>query len=310
MKFLITGGAGFIGSHIAEELIKSKKGEVVVFDNLSVGKKENIPKGCRFIKGDIRNKAAILKALRGVDIVFHNAAFVSIRASFDMLKHEVDNNVYGMLNVLETAVKNRVKKLIFASSMAVYGEPKLLPVEEDSQLRPISPYGFSKLRGELYCKIFQDKFGIDTTVLRYFNTFGIRQTPSDYVGVTTTFINQALNGKPLTIFGNGKQTRDFVWAGDIARANILAAFSKRSGGEIFNIASGQEISINNIADSINKYIGNSKIYVPKPGGEISRIRASIAKAKFFLGYKPEGDLLAMLPDLTNWWKNRSDENKT
>jgi UDP-glucose 4-epimerase len=304
MKFLITGGAGFIGSHIAEELIKSKKGEVVVFDNLSMGKKENIPKGCRFIKGDIRNEAAIIKAMKGIDVIFHDAAFVSIRASFDMLKHEVDNNVYGTLNVLEAAVKNKVKKLVFASSMAVYGEPKILPVEEDSQLKPISPYGFSKLRGELYCKIFQDKFGIDTTVLRYFNTFGIRQTPSDYVGVTTTFINQALSGKPLTIFGDGKQTRDFVWVKDIARANVLAAFSKKSRGEILNIASGQEISINNIADSINKYVGNGRVYVSKPGGEISRIRANIAKAKKVLGYKPEGDLLMAIPVLIDWWKEK------
>lgn len=309
MKFLITGGAGFIGSHIAEELIKSKKGEVVVFDNLSVGKKENIPVGCRFIKGDIRNEAAILKASRGIDVVFHDAAFVSIRASFDMLKHEVDNNVYGTLNVLEAASKNKVKRLVFASSMAVYGEPNLLPVGEDSNLRPISPYGFSKLRGELYCKIFQDKFGLDATVLRYFNTFGIRQTPSDYVGVTTTFINQALSGKPLTIFGDGKQTRDFVWVKDIARANVLAAFSKKNGGEILNIASGQEISINDIADAINKYTGNSKVYVPRPAGEISRIRANITKAKKVLGYKPEGDLLIMLPSLINWWKKQRDDNE-
>lgn len=308
-KILITGGAGFIGSHIAEELVKSKKGEVIVFDNLSVGKKENIPKGCRFIKGDIRNEAAITKATKGVDVIFHDAAFVSIRASFDMLKHEVDNNVCGMLNVLEATVENKVKKLVFASSMAVYGEPKLLPVEEDSQLRPISPYGFSKLRGELYCKIFQDKFGLDTTVLRYFNTFGIRQTPSDYVGVTTTFINQALAGRPLTIFGNGKQTRDFVWVKDIARANMLAAFSKKSRGEIFNIASGNEISINDIADAINKYTGGSKKYLSVPGGEISRIRADISKAKKVLGYKPEGDLLVMLPDLVHWWKKQRDDNE-
>lgn len=304
MKFLITGGAGFIGSHIAEELIKSKKGEVIVFDNLSVGKKENIPKGCRFIKGDIRNEAAIIKATKSVDVVFHNAAFVSIRGSFDMLKHEVDNNVYGALNVLEATVKNKVKKLVFASSMAVYGEPKVLPVEEDSQPRPISPYGFSKLRGELYCKIFQDKFGIDTTVLRYFNTFGIRQTPSDYVGVTTTFINQALAGKPLTIFGDGKQTRDFVWVKDIARANVLAAFSKKSRGEIFNIASGSEISINDIADAINKQTGSGKKYLSVPGGEISRIRADTSRAKKVLGYEPKGDLLTMIPTLVDWWKEK------
>lgn len=305
MKFLITGGAGFIGSHIAEELLKLKKGEVVVFDNLSVGKKSNIPKGCKFIKGDIRNPKDILKASKGVDIIFHDAAFVSIRASFDMLKHEIDNNVYGTLNVLEAAVENKVKKLVFASSMAVYGEPKSLPVKEDSRLNPSSPYGLSKLRGELYCKIFQDKYGLDTTVLRYFNTFGIRQTPSDYVGVTTTFINQALDKKPMTIFGDGKQTRDFVWVRDIARANILAAFSKKSKGEIFNIASGKEVAINDVADAINKYLGNGKVYISKPGGEISKIRASIDNANKILGYKPEGDLLKMLPTLINWWREQA-----
>mgnify|MGYP001612055617 FL=1 len=173
----------------------------------------------------------------------------------------------------------------------------------------MSPYGLSKLRGELYCKIFQDKYGIDTTVLRYFNTFGTRQTPSDYVGVTTTFINQALNKKPITIFGDGQQTRDFVWVRDIARANVLAAFSKKSRGEIFNIASGKEISINNIADFIREYTGARKIYVAKPGGEISKIRASIAKAQKVLGYKPEGDLLKTLPILINWWKEQKNGTK-
>lgn len=304
MKFLITGGAGFIGSHIAEELLKSKKGEVIVFDNLSVGKKSNIPKGCKFIKGDIRNPKDILKASRAVDVIFHDAAFVSIRASFDKLKHEVDNNVYGTLNVLEAAAKNKVKKFVFASSMAVYGEPSSLPVKEDGPVKPTSPYGFSKLEGELYCKIFQDKHGIDTTVLRYFNTFGIKQTPSDYVGVTTTFINQALNKKDLTIFGDGKQTRDFVWVKDIARANVLAAFSKKSKGEIFNIASGKDIAINDIANAINKFTKTKKAYIAKPGGEISKIKASISKAEKVLGYKPEGDLLKMLPTLIEWWRNQ------
>ena len=306
MKFLITGGAGFVGSHIAEELIRSKRGEVVIFDNLSVGKKKNIPTGCQFIKGDIRDLKEITRAVRGVDVIFHNAAFVSIRKSFDMPKEELDNNVYGTLNVLEAAVKNGIKKFIFASSMAVYGEPTHLPIKEESQLAPTSPYGLSKLRGEMYCKVFQNKHGLDTTILRYFNIFGVKQTPSDYVGVTTIFINQALNKKPLTILGDGSQTRDFVWAKDVARANISAALSEKSGGEVFNIASGKEITVNEIADSISKYLGNKKKHFPATGTEIQRARADISKAQKVLKYKPEGDLLKMLPDIIDWWK---DENK-
>ncbi len=306
MKFLITGGAGFVGSHIAEELTKSKRGEVVVFDNLSVGKRKNVPKGCRFIKGDIRDPKAITIAAKNVDIIFHNAAFVSIRKSFDMPKEELDNNVYGTLNVLEAAVKNKVKKFIFASSMAVYGEPGSLPIKEKSSLAPTSPYGLSKLRGEMYCRAFQNKFGLNITILRYFNIFGVRQIPSDYVGVTTIFINQALNRKPLTILGNGKQTRDFVWVKDVARANILAALNPKSKSEIFNIASGREVTVNQIADSINRYLGGKKIHLPATGTEILRARADIAKAERTLKYKPKGDLLKMLPEIIDWWEN---ENK-
>ena len=303
LKFLITGGAGFIGSHIAEKLIKQDRGEVVVFDNLSVGQKENIPQGCQFIQGDIRNKTEITKAIGGVDIIFHDAAFVSIRKSFDKLEEEFENNCLGTLNVLRAAEKNKVKKIIFASSMAVYGQPEKLPVSENHKTQPNSPYGLSKLRGEIYCQIFAKNTGLKYTILRYFNTYGIKQTPSDYVGVTTIFINQALNQKPMTIFGDGKQTRDFVWVEDIAEANLLAAFSDKQG--IYNIGSGNQISINELAVGIKKELGGEIVYQEAPGGEIDHIEADISKAQKELAYQPKGDFFKILPEIIKWWQ----ENK-
>lgn len=301
MKFLITGGAGFIGSNIAEELVKTKKGDVVIFDNLSVGKKENIPQKCEFIKGDVRDIKQLRNVTKDIDMIFHEAAFVSIRGSFEKIIDDIETNCIGTFNVLKTASENNVKKVIFASSMAVYGEPKKLPVKEDYQLNPISPYGLSKVRGELYCKIFEEYFGIKTVVLRYFNTFGIKQKPSPYVGVITTFINQALEGKPLTIYGDGNQTRDFVWVNDVAHASVLAAISKESG--IFNIGSGIETSINKVADAIINTVGGKKVYKPKPAGEINRIVANITKAKEKLGYRPTRNIIESIPKLINWWEN-------
>jgi len=301
MKFLITGGAGFIGSHIAEELIN--KGEVVVFDNLSVGKREFVPDGCSFIKGDIRNKEEISKAMKDADVVFHDAAFVSIRGSFEKIREVLESNFLGTLNVFESAKDNNVGKIIFASSMDVYGEPQHLPVDEGHPLNTKSIYGLSKITGEMLCKTFEEKYGIRCTVLRYFNTYGIRQTPSPYVGVITTFIVQALGGNPLTIHGDGNQTRDYVWVKDVAQANILAAFSKESG--VFNVGSGEEISVNQIADLIIKSLGGEKVYLENPPGEIKKMRADISRTKKLLNYNPKGKLAEILPDLIEWWQNNT-----
>jgi len=300
MRFLVTGGAGFIGSHIAKKLMA--KGDVTIFDNLTVGTKDNVPAGCEFIIGDIRDRDRLSEAMKDVDIVFHNAAFVSIRGSFDKLRDDLNTNCIGTLNVLETAAAQDVRKIIFASSMAVYGKPEHLPVRELHPLNPISPYGLSKARGELYCKIFDEKYGLKSVILRYFNTYGIGQTPSPYVGVITTFIDQALKKKPLTVFGDGDQTRDFVWVEDVANANVLAAFSNVMGA--FNIGSGVEVSINQLANMIMNRLGGRSVYLDKPDGEISRIFADISKARKMLNYRPRGELEKLLPSLIDWWCER------
>lgn len=300
-KAFITGGAGFIGSHIGSDLIKKGK-EVVIYDNLSVGKKENVPKGAKFIKGDILDPRKLEESMRDCDIVFHNAAFVSVRGSFSKLRLDLEANCIGTLNVFEAAVNVGVKKLVFASSMAVYGHPESALVNEDSNLRPNSFYGLSKLRGEKYAKLFEQEYGLKSVCLRYFNTFGVKQTLSPYVGVISIFINNVLKKKPMIIFGDGDQTRDFVWVEDVAKANLLV--SAESNRQIFNVGGGKSYSISNIAQMIQEKIGGEITYGPIPHGEIRHITADISKIKKELGYSPKGSLEKELGHIIEWWKKK------
>jgi len=305
MKFVVTGGAGFIGSHIARRLIELDCGEVFVIDDLSVGKRANVPPGARFRLGDIRHGNSFEHVLEAADIVFHNAAFVSIRGSFERIRHDLEVNDLGTLNVLEACRDRGVGKVVFASSMAVYGAPESCPVSETSRPVPVSAYGFSKLKGEFYCEHFGKRSGLKTVILRYFNTYGVGQTPSEYVGVITTFVNQALTGRPLTVFGDGRQTRDFVFVEDVARANIEAGFRDVEG--VFNVASGLEVSVDAVADYVLDEVGaGKKVYVDAPPGEVERMVADIGRAKELLGLRPETNLKERISEIAGWWKSRLD----
>jgi len=300
MKYLVTGGAGFIGSYVVSRLCREQGTEITVLDNLSVGKRENVPHDCRFIEGDINNPIALGSALEGVDVLIHLAAFVSIRESFNRLDDDLRNNCHGVLAVLRAAGEHGVHRVVFASSMAVYGEPPRLPVSEDDPTMPVSPYGLSKLRGEMYGQILSRKYGYSFIALRYFNTYGVGQTPSDYVGVITSFINMVLDRKPMKIYGDGEQMRDFVWVDDVAEATILAAKSEVEG--VYNIGSGVEVSINSLACMIQKCAGGSFVHVLAPPGEVRRMCADISRAKTYLSYKPRGNISEQLPSIVDYWR--------
>lgn len=311
MKFkraLITGGAGFIGSHIVDALLKEGV-EPVVLDDLSMGRRENIPSGVRFIEADILDEGKIKCALERVDIVFHEAARVSIRNSGTQFYEDAKVNIMGTLNLLKGLGKSRVKKLIYASSMAVYGEAEKLLISEQHPLRPASPYGISKLTAEKYCLELGKAMNIDVVALRYFNTYGIRQTFTPYVGVITIFINRLLEGRSPIIFGDGEQVRDFVSVKDVARANILAMKANCSN-EIFNIGTGKGTTVNQIADLLIQCFGDrvTKEYAPRQLGEPGSSIADISKIQKDMGFKPNGVLMNELPFVIKWIKQNRERD--
>jgi len=288
---LVTGGAGFIGSHIAEMLI-DKGTEVTVLDNLSVGKRENVPTEARFIEGDINDSSLAKKLTQECDIMFHEAARVTIRGSFDRCYEDAQTNLMGTLNMLTACKNSKVRKFVFASSIAVYADsPVVKPINEDYMQEPISPYGISKLAAEKYVHLLCKMSNIDSVVLRYFNTFGPGQTLTPYVGVITIFINRLLKGESPVIFGDGNQLRDFVYVGDIVRANILA-MEKDVSQVTVNIGTGIPTSVNQVADLLIKKI-NPSISVARGEERHEELKVSfpdIGRAKKVLGYEPEFSL--------------------
>jgi len=288
MKIAITGGAGFVGSHIAEELSKEKDNEVVILDDLSAGKTENIKSlDVKFVKGSVTDLDLLEKVFKNCGCVFHQAAICSVSESIKDPIASNNVNVNGTLNVLLAAKECGVEKVVCASSSSVYGDTSELPKREDMLPTPLSPYAATKLVGEHYCKVFNEIYGLKTVSLRYFNVYGPRQDPvSEYAAVIPRFIACVRNNQSLVIHRDGTQTRDFVFVKDVVKANILAMKSNATG--VFNIGSGRETSINELAklitDSLCKNL--KVVYEEARKGDVKRSLADISKAKDKLGYEP------------------------
>ena len=278
-KYLITGGAGFIGSHLAEALSVDNK--VIILDNLRSGYKKNLD-GIEhdFVEGSVENRRLLEDVSQGVDCIFHLAALISVPESLEKPFETVSINVDGTLNVLEAAKKNKVRKVIFASSAAVYGDDPAMPKVETMLPAPLSPYAVTKLDGEYYCSIYSGNNWVETSVLRFFNVFGARQDPaSKYAAAIPIFINQALQGKAINVFGDGEQTRDFVYVKDVI--NALTWLLDKGNSEVYNISGEGIISINELALMINKMCKNESpvVYLPERPGDIKHSAASIDKLK-------------------------------
>lgn len=315
-KYLVTGGAGFIGSNIVEELVRRKglsqesgqKGlspdscrhkvgtvpkvsEIRVLDSLITGKKENLRPFAgkiTFIKGDIRDRKAVRKALKGVDYVIHQAALRSVPKSVDDPFTTNDINVNGTLNVLFEAKNAGVRRLVYASSSSAYGDARQFPQKESHLPVPISPYGVSKLAAENYCVTFAKTFGLETVSLRYFNVFGPRQNPeSKYSAVIPAFLFAMMKGRRPVVDWDGKQSRDFTYVGNVVAANLNACTAPRVSGEVFNVACGSAVSVIDIVNELNRLLGTRirPVYAPKRRGDVRKTRADISKMRRMLNIR-------------------------
>lgn len=291
MKCLVTGGAGFIGSHIAEALVQ-RGDSVRIFDNLSTGSKANfssIQDRVEFVAGDLRNVSEVAAAVKGMDYVFHQGALRSVPRSVDDPVSTNDVNITGTLNVLFASRKAGVKRVVYASSSSVYGDNLKYPQVETMRPAPISPYAVSKLAGENYCVTFAKTFGLEAVGLRYFNVFGPRQHPeSQYAAVVPKFMESAKRGEPLQVHWDGKQSRDFTYIDNVVQANLLAATARNAPGEAFNVASGNNISLLQVVKYLEKIIGKklARNHTPQRAGDVRKTWADIRKAKKILRYQP------------------------
>ena len=315
MTYLVTGGAGFIGSHLVEALLK--KGRTVrVLDNFATGKRANLegiiarnriaagdPR-LTVIEGDIRDPKVCAEAVRGVDYVLHQAALPSVPRSIADPVGTTAVNVTGTLNLLWAAKEAKVKRFVFASSSSVYGDTPVLPKVESIPPNPLSPYAVSKLAGEQFCKVFHRAYGLPTVALRYFNVYGPRQDPeSQYAAVIPRFVSALQAGKTVTIYGDGKQSRDFTFIDDCVRANLLACRSRYAVGEAMNIAYGRRTTINALFAEIARLlkISADPEYAEARPGDVKHSLADLHRAEALLGYTPNTDINAGLKRVVAWW---------
>ena len=304
--WFVTGGAGFIGSHLVKELVRQGQ-QVTVLDNLSGGKLENlapVQQQIRFIQADIRNAAAVVDACQKVDYVLHQAALISVAESMAKPQETADINVQGTVNVLEAARANKVKRVVFASSAAVYGTRPELPYNENTPIDCQSPYAWSKQAGAELCQLYTKAYGVEAVALRYFNVFGPGQNPnSAYAAVIAKFMQLAAEDKPLGIDWDGLQSRDFVNVKDVVQANLLVAL-KGVPGEIYNVASGRTHTLLELADTIEKVSGKklARISRPKRPGDVHESSADISKIKA-LGFTPS---VTLEEGLREMWAEKVD----
>jgi UDP-glucose 4-epimerase len=294
MNVLVTGGAGFIGSHLVETLLA--RGERVrVLDNLSSGRRANLPAaGVEFIEGDIRDTAAVATAVQGVDAIVHLAAVASVQASVDDPLGTHATNLVGTLNVLEAARHQGVGRIVYASSAAVYGDTAALPVAEDSRLAPLSPYAADKLAGEHYLEFYGRKYGLRGTAFRFFNIYGPRQDPSSpYSGVISIFADRLRAGTPVTIFGDGRQTRDFVYVGDLARVLGSALYNDQAVGQVINVGRGRECSLLELLDAFEQLsgVGIARQHAAARVGDIVRSCADVRRLQSVFGALPATSMI-------------------
>lgn len=268
MKSLVTGGAGFIGSHLCDLLLE-KGHEVVVLDDLSNGDKNNVPEGCTFVEGSITNEKLVEEVSKGCDVIFHEAAIADIQVSLKNPKLVNEVNVGGTINVLEAARKNDVGRVIFASSSSIYGEATP-PIKETATPNPKTPYAVTKLLGEHYLRVYSELYGMTNVALRYFNVYGPRQKVGP---VVSSFIEAAKKGEPLVIFGNGNQNRDFVYVGDVVEANLLS-LNLKSGSTTLNVAAGKKLSVLDVAKKIKYFLSDAELSFASP--RVSDVKTSVA----------------------------------
>ena len=296
-RILVTGGAGFIGSHIADALVSDN--EVVILDDLSTGSLDNVPSEAEFVEGDVRDREAMSSVMEGVDIVFHHAAIVSVEQSVEDPELTHDVTTRATIQLLEFA-RRESARVILASSAAVYGQPESVPITETDQTEPTSPYGLAKLHADQYVRLYAELYNVEAIPLRYFNVYGPRQTAGDYSGVISIFLEQAQAGGPITVHGDGTQTRDFVHVSDVVQANPLAA-TEGTPGTAYNIGTGETISILELAETIREAVATEvpiRIeHIDKREGDIDESQAAIGRATDDLGFRPTIRLQDGLADL-------------
>ncbi len=309
MNFLITGGAGFIGSNIAKRLVRDGE-SVRVIDNFSTGKKNNIDEikdKIDVIEGDIRDTESVLKAVKDVDFIIHQAALPSVPRSIKDPVTANDVNVTGTLNLLNAAKNSKIKRFVYASSSSVYGDTPILPKREDMPPNPQSPYAVTKLTGEYYCSVFYKVYGLPTVSLRYFNVFGPYQDPeSQYAAVIPKFINSVLHHNSPVVYGDGEQSRDFTFIDNVVDANILSCRNDKSSGKVLNIACGNRYTLNRLLTEVSYLTGNkaNPQFIEPRSGDIRHSQADISSARELIGYRPKIDFREGLKRTVEWFKGQ------